>query len=217
MGMCCCSKSGSWAVPVIVGVGVAAGVAINKVQDNREGGSVAAASHVAQPEDMPPEFAAWMEAGTPDAHHESLGRFVGDWNAEVTFRMGPDAPEETSVGRQKSEMIYDGRFLRSTFEGDMGGMPFEGMSLMGYDKIEKKFVSIWVDSMSTMIFMESGTYDEATKTYTMTASFTDPMGQKVKSKHVMRYESADRYVFEMHEAKGGGDWFNSGTIVYTRR
>lgn len=218
MGMCC--KSQGWMIPVIAGAGVAVGVAVGKATKGDAGveSGLVPTSHASQPEtEMPPEMLAWMEAGTPDAHHEELGRFVGQWESEATFQMAPGAPEETSFGRQTGEMIFDGRFVRTRYEGDFGGRPFEGMSLMGYDKIQKKYVSIWVDSFSTMIYADGGSYDESSQTFTMKASFTDPMGQKVRSKHVFRFEDANRFVMEMHQSKDGGEWHQHGTIVYTRR
>jgi hypothetical protein len=193
--------------------------------DDAQGSSASAtslnSSAAAQPENpdeaMPPEMLAWIDAGTPDEHHEVLERFVGEWDAEATFRMGPDQPESTSMGSQSSEMVYDGRFVKSIYRGDFGGMPFEGMSLMGYDKIKKKYVSLWVDSMSTMIYTDSGSYDAESESFTMKTTMTDPMGREVQAKHVMRFEGDDRIVFEMHESVDGGEWFQNGTLVYTRR
>ena len=47
-------------------------------------------------------------------------------------------------------------------------MPFEGMGIVGYDNLLKKFVSVWIDNMGTGLMPGTGTYDAATKTYTYT-------------------------------------------------
>jgi hypothetical protein len=46
-------------------------------------------------------------------------------------------------------MILGGRYQQSMIKGNMMGMPFEGMGLLGYDNAQKLFYSTWVDNMGT--------------------------------------------------------------------
>lgn len=70
-------------------------------------------------------------------------------------------------------MIFGGRYQSTTHKGNMMGMPFEGMSITGYDNATKKFVSTWVDSWSTGIMNMSGDWNAGTKTLTMTGTMPD--------------------------------------------
>ena len=51
-----------------------------------------------------------------------------------------------------------GLWVLSKFEGDFGGMKFEGRGQFGYDPIKKKYVGTWIDSMSpTLSVLEGNT------------------------------------------------------------
>jgi len=66
-----------------------------------------------------------------------------------------------------------GRYQMSKHNGNMMGAPFEGMSTVGYDNATKQFVSTWIDNWGTGIMMMSGTWDEATKTMSLSGSMPD--------------------------------------------
>ena len=216
---CKCSSPGMMiGALVAAGAVIATAVSVGGWGDKPEPANVGATGLV-QPEgfEMPPEMAAWMEAGTPDENHALLEAFVGEWTAHAVFQMDPDASPMESTGIEMSEMIFDGRYVVSHFEGEMMGMSFEGRSTMGYDKIQKKFVSVWIDSMSTMIYMETGQYDAASRTFTMMSTYTEPMGDKKRSKHVHTIVSDSERTLEFYEADAeSNEWHKSGTITYTR-
>ncbi len=65
--------------------------------------------------------------------------------------------------------MYTGKFQMPGTDGKMKDMNFKGMAIEGYDNVKKKFVSSWIDNMSTMIMNSEGTYDAATKTFTYNA------------------------------------------------
>ena len=77
--------------------------------------------------------------------------------------MSSDANAETSRGTCKNVMVYGGRFLEQTYQGDFNGKPFEGKGVMGYDNIMKKFQGVWYDSIGTGIMTSTSTYDPAKK------------------------------------------------------
>ena len=95
-------------------------------------------------------------------------------------------------------------------------MPFEGMQLMGYDNIKKKHVSVWIDSMSTGITQMEGTYDEATKTLTMTGQTDDPIAGPTKMRSVTREVSKDKCVMEMYQTGPDGKEQKCMEVTYTR-
>jgi Protein of unknown function (DUF1579) len=52
-------------------------------------------------------------------------------------------------------MILGGRYQQSTTKGSFNNMPFEGISLLGYDNAKKVFMNSWVDNMGT-VFCKCG-------------------------------------------------------------
>ncbi|MCH8270255.1 MAG: DUF1579 domain-containing protein [Planctomycetes bacterium] len=217
---CKCSSPGMMiGVMVAAGAVIATAVSVGGWGEKPEPANVGVTGLV-QPEgfEMDPVMAAWIEAGTPDEHHALLEAFVGEWTTHAVFQMTPEAPPMESTGSDVSEMIFDGRYLVSHVRGDMMGMPFQGRSVMGYDKVQKKFVGMWIDSMSTMIFTNSGQYDPASRTFTMTSTYTDPMGDKKRSKHVTTILSSSERTLEFYEADAeSNEWHKTGTITYTRK
>ena len=75
--------------------------------------------------------------------------YNGEWNEEVTMWMAPGAPPTVSKATAKNEMIMGGRYQLSKSTGTMMGMPFEGMSTVGYDNAKKQFTSTWIDNFGT--------------------------------------------------------------------
>ena len=90
-----------------------------------------------------------MEMPTPNEHHESLARFVGDWAGEETLFPSPFCPEErTAVGRFSYKMGLGGFFLTSEYEESVAGEPsYAGHGVYGYDDEAGKFTMHWFDSM----------------------------------------------------------------------
>lgn len=110
---------------------------------------------------MDDKMAKMMEActaaGTPGDAHKKLAWYAGKWNAEVSHIMNGET--QVSQGFAESEMIFDGRYCKMTFTGDMMGSKFTGMSLMGYNNTSKMYESMWIDSMSTGMMTMTGEND----------------------------------------------------------
>ena len=87
------------------------------------------------PED---EMKAWMEAGTPNENHALLNYMVGKWTCTAEM-FGPMAG--VSSGKCESHPILENRYVETSYQGDMMGMPFSGAGVTGYDNIKKKFFS----------------------------------------------------------------------------
>jgi hypothetical protein len=97
-----------------------------------------------------PEFmAAWTASSTPGEAHARFARAAGAWDVESVMYVQPGAPGTPSKASATSRTILGGRYLLEEFKGDAGGIPFEGMLLLGYDNLAEEYVSVWVDTMST--------------------------------------------------------------------
>jgi hypothetical protein len=121
-------------------------------------------------------MAMWMANATPGEMHAMLAKANGEWEAEVTSWMDPAAPPTKSKSSATNKMILGGRFQMSEHTGCFGGMPFEGISIVGYDNARKVFNSTWMDNMGTMVMNLEGTWDAANKTIHLAGRCTNPMG-----------------------------------------
>jgi len=110
-------------------------------------------------------------APTPGPEHEHLKKLEGTWNAKI--KMGDTESPATATYK----MECGGLWLTSDFRGEFDGQKFQGRGVDGYDPEKKKYVSVWVDSMSTRPMLLEGTYDKEKKTMTMTG---DPEGKENK-------------------------------------
>jgi hypothetical protein len=163
------------------------------------------------------DLEAYVKAGRPGEHHAHLQQMVGTFDVEMEITMAPGAPPQKSKGVQKSQMLLDGRFLHADYTGEMMGMPFRGMSLMGYDNQKKKYFNAWVDSMSTGLVVFEGTCADDGKTFTFTGEYDDAMtGKHQKVRHVTRLVSPDKYTFEWFETADGGKEQKTMSATYTR-
>ena len=157
---------------------------------------------------------AYAEAGQPGDMHAMLEHFVGKWDVTAEFEMGGDTM--TSNGTSTVVSIYGGRFIRETFGGEMMGEAFEGTAVVGYDKVGRKFQSVWFDMMSTAMLFAEGSVSADGKTMTFTGMGPDPLTGAMKPyMHVSKIIDDNKHVFEMYES-GDGGMVKSATMTYTR-
>jgi hypothetical protein len=162
---------------------------------------------------------AMMEYGTPGDMHKWMASMSGKWDADVTsWWNGPDKPAQTSKAVGESKMIMGGRYQQSSFKGNMGGMPFEGMELMGYDNSKKMFQDTWIDNMGTGFMNLEGTMDQATHTITMKGKSTDPTtGKDQDVREVMTMPDEKHQTLEMYMTPAGGKEMKVMEIKYTKK
>jgi hypothetical protein len=133
-------------------------------------------------------LAAWSLASTATAQeiqkplpeHKVLAAEEGAWDATIRmYEKGPDAEPSVSKGSEVNEVLPGGLWVLSKFEGDFGGMKFQGRGQWSYDPVKKKYVGTWLDSISTVLSVLEGEYDARTKTMTFVGDGYDP-AQKAK-------------------------------------
>ena len=160
----------------------------------------------------------WMEYATPGENHKYLEYFAGDWDANTKMWMKPGAEPEVSKGESSAKMILGGRYLKTTYKGTVMGMPFEGLSITGYDNFKKEFISIWIDNTGTGILQLAGTLDKASKTRTEAGQWDNFMtGGKSKFKWVIKVVDDNKYTIEMYDTDTMGKELKTGDVVYTRK
>ena len=166
-----------------------------------------------------------MEMGKLNENHKLLADMAGNWDYTLKMWMEPNAKPQESKGTAVRKAIMDGHYYLLEVSGkfDMPGpdgkpqsMDFKGMGIEGYDNAKKKFVSSWIDSMSTMIMNTEGTYDSATKTFTHYGECAMTPGTNMKMREVVKIVDKDHHNFEMYQDYGSGET-KAMEIAYTRK
>jgi hypothetical protein len=161
----------------------------------------------------------WMEAATPGEPHKKLNDAVGTWQTTMrSWVNGPDAEPTVSKGTAEVKWVLGGRFLQQDMKGEMMGMPFNGLGFTGYDNINKKYVSVWMDNSSTGLYTTEGTMDKEGKVLTTIGKMDDvTTGEHDKSMmYVQRFHSKDRQTFEFHDLSLPEGKTRVGEIEYVR-
>lgn len=103
----------------------------------------------------------------PNAEHEWILQFVGEWNWKTEFYMVPGQPPMKSEGTETITNV--GSFwVTGILKSEMMGMPFEGRGTYGYDTHKEKYVGTWVDTMGPNLWSNEGTRDGNILTLTCT-------------------------------------------------
>ncbi|MDZ4846488.1 MAG: DUF1579 domain-containing protein [Chitinophagales bacterium] len=170
----------------------------------------------------PPDSAATMEAwtayATPGPMHAMLASFDGEWTGDLTMWMEPGKPPMKTTGIAVNSMILGGRYQYSKHSMLFNGMPFEGISTLGYDNVKKKFISSWVDNMGSGIMLLEGTWDEANKTINSSGKQVDPMtGQDMDVREVVKIIDDNTQLMQMFMKYPGGEEFQTMEIKSTRK
>ncbi len=181
----------------------------------------AAAKPAAQPADQDPHAAimeAYVKAAQPGPEHAKLKSLEGSWTTVTkSWHDAASAPEE-SKGTREAKWIMDGRFLEEHYTGEFQGMKFQGMGIAGYDNVQKKYVTAWLDNFGTGIMVFTGAADGSGKTFTYTGEYADPItGKMTKMRTVNRVIDDKTFVFEMYGPDETGKEFKMMEIVHTKK
>lgn len=169
-------------------------------------------------EDLQAQMAKMKELGTPGAEHAVLNNFIGKWKVTSHSWMKPgDAPQE-SKATSTFKWVLDGHFLQQKYKGDWAGEPFEGIGFLGYDKMKKKYVSVWMDSMATSFFESAGQYHAATRTIKDSGTFACPLTNETNKWFRAEWKIIDKkqHIYSMYFKDAKGKEFKSMELVYRR-
>lgn len=148
-----------------------------------------------------------QEPPKPGKQHDHLKRLVGTWDAETGF----------GKGTMTYKMDLGGLWLMGDFEGEFGGMKFQGHGLDTYDSATKKFRSVWVDSFSTAPRNMEGQLDKDDKVMTLTGEGRGPDGATAKFKSTTEIKDADTVNFNLFMVDKEGKEQPMVNIIYKRK
>jgi hypothetical protein len=151
------------------------------------------------------------QAPQPGPEHQKLKELEGTWDAVI--KMGEGESKGTTVWK----MELGGLWLVSEFQGEVGGQKFSGRGFDGYDPIKKKYVAVWIDSMSNSPMVSEGSYDKDGKVLTMTGEGPGPDGNPTKYKMTTEHKDKDTLFWTMYGPGPDGKEAPMFTITYKRR
>ncbi len=148
--------------------------------------------------DMQQMMKVYTKLATPGAPHKRLASMAGSWSTKTTAWMEPDKPPVEGTGTCEQKMLLGGRYLEQTYTGEMMGNTFTGINVIGYDNYTKKYVSTWIDTMSTGIYYFEGTASANGKSITQRSSYVDPVRGPMVWRSVSRMVDANTIKYEMY-------------------
>jgi hypothetical protein len=176
-------------------------------------------------EDAPPQMTpeqqammqAYIAAGTPGKQHAKLASSVGNYSIAVRSWDTPDAAPRDETGTATRSMILDGRVMVERMQSKMGGQPFTGHGMTGYDNVSGKWWATWNDSMSTGIMLSEGDCD-ADGDCTFHGSWNDPVTKaRVKARFTTHWTSPTTERFEMYGPGPDGKEYKMMEMTYTKQ
>lgn len=161
-----------------------------------------------------------MEFGAPTKAHQGFKVMEGTWSATLKMWEAPNTEPTEAKGTMTNTLIHGGRYLHHEYKGDFMGMEFSGSGDFGFNKATGKYEGTWLDSFGTGIMVLSGSYDEATKTYTSTGEFDMPgpdgKMMKVKQRETVRIDGPDKHSMVMYHTAAGTPEMKIMEISYSR-
>lgn len=148
---------------------------------------------------------------TPGPEHEKLKQLVGTW--DVSAVSGDNSFRGTMVWK----LDMGGLWLAGSFEGEFAGQKFSGRGFDTYDPNKKKYVSVWIDSMSTSPAVFEGNYDPSGKVLTMEGEGPGEDGKPTKFRIVIERKDDNHFVETMHVKSSDGMWQPIFQLGYRRR
>jgi hypothetical protein len=186
------------------------------------GGLVAAIAPTLRSQDDKPAPAAAPDAANdpsaPVAQHAALARFEGDWAVKAKLFVEPGKAPLESKGKSEFKMLFGGRYLREKYESSTQGSEFEGLGLIGFDKVRQTYVANWVDSMSTGFALSDGTLSADGNTFEFKGTMNDAAtGAKVVFRWTKAWKDADNFVFSAFESRDGQPEALTMEMAYKRK
>jgi hypothetical protein len=167
------------------------------------------------------QMRAMAEMAAPAEQHKQLATSAGTWDVEMTMWEDPQDAAKTptkSKGSSTIRSVLNGLYLQEEFKGDVMGMPYEGLGLIGYSKEKKRYFTLWADGMGTTPMILWGTADATGKVVTYEGEpYTCPKGEftpRITFTHV----DADHAKMEMWGKRTDDtEWRKQMELTYSRR
>jgi Protein of unknown function (DUF1579) len=159
----------------------------------------------------------YTKLATPGEPHKLFASLAGSWTTKTKEWMEPGKPPTETIGSAEIKMLLDGRFLQQEYTGQMMGQPFSGLEITAYDNLLKRYVTNWMSTMGTGIFMMESIASADGKTITLTGKHPEPGGGHMTHRAIWKIVDSNTQTFDMYGAHHGGKEMKIMEITYTRK
>lgn len=173
--------------------------------------------HADKPMDPQEMMEIYSKLATPGEPHRLLASLEGSWVSKTKEWMDPQKPPVESTGSANIKMLLGGRFLQQEINGSMHGKLFSGIWTVAYDNLLQRYVSTWMDTMSTQIFIMEGTASTDGKTITFTGQHAEFGGGYMTHRAIWKIDSSNLQEFVMYGTHHGGKEMKMLETIYTRK
>ena len=167
--------------------------------------------------DMQAMMEVYKKIAAPGAPHKLLARMAGNWSTRTRTWMEPGKPAMETTGTCEAKMLLEGRYLQQEYTGNMMGNAFSGINIIGYDNHTGKYISIWIDSMSTGIYLFEGSASKDGKTISQESSYDDPVQGPMIWRSVTRIVDDNLVEYEMYTTVKEGKEEKMMEMTLTRK
>jgi hypothetical protein len=171
----------------------------------------------AHPKDPQAIMETYKQLATPGAPHRQLASLAGRWTTTTKSSMEPHTPPMESTGACEYTVLLGGRYVQQECTGEMMGQPFTDLGVHGYDNVSQKYVTTWIDSMGTGIFVMDGTASPDGNTITLTGSHPDPFDGVMQHRAIWTLVDAKTQTFELYGKPEHGQETKMLEITYTKK
>jgi hypothetical protein len=159
----------------------------------------------------------YTKLATPGEPHKLFASLAGSWATKTREWMEPNKSPVESTGSAEMKVLLDGRFLQQDVTGQMMGKPFSGLEITGFDNLLKRYVTTWMSTMGTGIFMMEGTASADGKTITLSGQHAEPGGGHMTHRAIWKIVDNNTQTFDMYGTHHGGKEMKMMEITYTRK
>jgi hypothetical protein len=158
-----------------------------------------------------------LDQPLPGPHHAVLKDLEGTWDFVAVTYMDFGVTAVTNDGVAENRLVVNDLWLVTDFKTSILDVPYRGHEILGFDVVKGRYVGTWVDSMSTSMMTSEGTYDEATRTLTLTMKGRDGTGAEVVMKGITRFIDKDHHAWTAKLLLPDGEEIVTMEIRYERR
>lgn len=164
-------------------------------------------------------MALYKKLGEPGAPHQLLAGLTGTWTVRNKVWMEPGAPPVEGSGSCEQKMIFGGRYLLQeyTFADEVMGETVNAINLVAFDNHTGRYVSTWIDSMSTGMYYFQGTGSGEGRVISQECRYDDPVKGPCSWRSVATIKDVDTLEYETYLTPVGGREEKMSVMILTRK
>lgn len=145
----------------------------------------------------------WTDYMMPGSFHQQLAKYVGDFRMDASMYMQEGSDPLKVTVSCKNTMRMGERFLHISQTGDMGGMAFEGVTMIGYNNASQKLELSSFTNMGTGTVFLTGIWIEKGKIADLKGEMINPVNKSViKIRQRITFVSENEILIENFDQEG---------------